>query len=192
MKIQAKTDATNDVECGSCLDVPQSLSQRDNSTASVPRWTPLTKEQIADLHRRIGYNPRPKSAVQAERLAAIRRSQDEAVKNPESVAGKLARLRVKHRMEGGEVYFAQCGDYVKIGHTKLGAKWRINAFVPGNPYPIKLIYRVRGRQALEKDIHRALAHLRHHGEWFHLTDELREALKFALRPRSKQRMPTTT
>lgn len=139
----------------------------------------LSPDEIRDLHERIGYHPRRRSETTKAKALALKLEREELLRDPTSIASRLNAARRRHESRsGGMVYFLECGEFVKIGHSK-DPTYRIGEFTNGNPYPMAIIHSINGRQALEKDIHRTLKDLHHKGEWFRLTDELRAAIKFA-------------
>jgi hypothetical protein len=72
------------------------------------------------------------------------------------------------------VYFASCGPFVKIGHTR-GPIWgRLEEIQFGAPDYIELLAIIDGDRRTEKEIHRALSAHRNRGEWFHFNDSVRE------------------
>lgn len=79
---------------------------------------------------------------------------------------------VAAKNQTGRVYFAECGDFIKIGYTAQSVEDRIAIFTTGNPLPITLLLAVKGTQTFEKSLHKRFAALRHHGEWFKKQPEL--------------------
>lgn len=76
---------------------------------------------------------------------------------------------------GSSVYFAACGERVKIGwSTKVST--RIAQLQTGSPDPIRLLATTPGGRKLERQLHERFAAARVAGEWFDLTPELRELI----------------
>lgn len=67
---------------------------------------------------------------------------------------------------GGVVYFIRCFHLVKIGTTEQRIEYRIKNMTTDNPFELRLIALVKGRQGVEREAHRAFSHYRHRGEWF--------------------------
>jgi len=79
--------------------------------------------------------------------------------------------RHKLDFDSTEIYFIECGDFIKIGHSTTPGH-RLAGIGTGNPYPIVLLHVVRGTIRDEKLLHEHFAHLRHRGEWFRRDSEL--------------------
>lgn len=67
------------------------------------------------------------------------------------------------------LYCIQCGPYFKVGITE-DPKKRMQTFAISNPFKMKLVF-YRTVQAqhvrfVEAEVHKALAHWHHRGEWF--------------------------
>lgn len=96
----------------------------------------------------------------------------------------LADLRRGDTDAQGEVYFITCGDgewpFVKIGYSK-DIVGRMEALQPGAPQKLDLIGRMPGTIQVERAIHEKFSHLREHGEWFRLEDELWDFVKATTR-----------
>lgn len=75
----------------------------------------------------------------------------------------------------GFVYFAKCGDEVKIGYS-TDVRKRVESLAIGNAARIEIIGVVAGEPWLEGRTHARLSHLRKRGEWFADCDELRRVL----------------
>jgi len=99
----------------------------------------------------------------------------------------LADLHRQDTNPDGEVYFLECGDFVKIGYS-TDIAGRIETLQPGAPQKLKLIARMPGTMRTERALHEKFSHLRECGEWFSMTDEVWTFLK-AMRNES-QWMPT--
>lgn len=65
----------------------------------------------------------------------------------------------------GTIYFARCGDCIKIGYSG-SSKLRLRDLQVGNPEPLELIGWMRGPQAVERSLHCKFDRLRVRGEWF--------------------------
>ena len=66
------------------------------------------------------------------------------------------------------IYFARCGDWLKIGFSENGVKQRIDSFKTGNPLPIEFFGKVEGDCADERYLHEHFEEYRGIGEWFEL------------------------
>ena len=76
-----------------------------------------------------------------------------------------------------EVYFIQCGKYVKIGksHHSYG---RFKALQTSNPYPLRLLAVAEDADGLEAILHKQMKRWHHRGEWFKYTPTFQ--VKFAI------------
>jgi hypothetical protein len=74
----------------------------------------------------------------------------------------------------GEIYFLECGDFVKIGFASV-LEGRLRSLRTANPYPLNILATISGYASTEKRLHARFAGARHRGEWFCRTPEL---LKF--------------
>ncbi len=72
----------------------------------------------------------------------------------------------------GQIYFIKSKNLVKIGFSQ-DLKNRCATLKTMSPISPQLIYTLKGSVDKEKEIHRRFNHLRHHGEWFRYTDEIR-------------------
>lgn len=71
----------------------------------------------------------------------------------------------------GTIYFLSDSSMVKIGHTaNLDA--RVKSIQNMSPVPLSLLGTIPGSVQDEQKLHGRFAHLRQHGEWFSMTDEL--------------------
>jgi len=120
-----------------------------------------------------------------EGKAAIRRMFSEVAPEAARVLGFqtvedvmlwLTDLRREDTTPGGEVYFLACGDFVKIGYS-TDIAGRTEALQPGAPQKLELIGRMPGSIQTERALHKKFKHLREHGEWFSLTDDIWKFLK---------------
>lgn len=75
----------------------------------------------------------------------------------------------------GFVYFAHCGNQIKIGQTLDIAK-RMSSLATGNPFPITLIAAITGSRWLERAIHARLRSYRLSGEWFRDHEDVRNLI----------------
>lgn len=73
------------------------------------------------------------------------------------------------------VYFAYSAGRIKIG-TSLYPECRGKDLSPQSPHPVTIIMTVDGGYDLEHEFHRLFDALREHGEWFRLSDEMRQFL----------------
>jgi hypothetical protein len=70
----------------------------------------------------------------------------------------------------GNVYFALCGNLVKIGFARDVGK-RLVELQCGNPKPITIVAVIPDvLPSVERHLHREFAESRVRGEWFHYTD----------------------
>lgn len=79
---------------------------------------------------------------------------------------RAAALCAAGRDQPGRVYFAECGDFIKIGYTTLSVDRRITDLSTGNPLPFSVLLVVKANPAFEKNLHKRFASIRHRGEWF--------------------------
>lgn len=77
----------------------------------------------------------------------------------------FAAARAAVRDQPGRVYFAECGDFIKIGFT-LSVEKRIASLSTGNPMPISLLLVIKAGREFEQGLHRKFAAIRSRGEWF--------------------------
>lgn len=73
----------------------------------------------------------------------------------------------------GIVYFIDCGEFTKIGHTYQWVENRIKGIATHNPFPLKLWALIQGLPAQEKEFHEVFADFRHANEWFRLPDKVK-------------------
>ncbi len=71
------------------------------------------------------------------------------------------------------VYFIKANDKLKIGYANDPTKRIINMQVT-NPYKLEVLLIIDGAYDLEKDLHKRFRESRLIGEWFELTDEIKE------------------
>lgn len=64
------------------------------------------------------------------------------------------------------VYFARCGDLIKIGTTSKDVRKRIQSLQTGNPHPVVLLGIIVGTLDTEHALHRRFEPYRKRGEWF--------------------------
>lgn len=91
------------------------------------------------------------------------------------------------------IYFIQATDGtgpVKIGYSKEPSA-RIRDFQTVSAKPLQVIAIIPGNLMAEQRLHRRFAHLREHGEWFRVEDELLEFLTFLRDFVSGKGMPDT-
>lgn len=72
----------------------------------------------------------------------------------------------------GQIYFARCGDLVKIGYSTNFAQ-RLETLQVQCPQKIEVLLVIAGSLTEEKALHRRFAASRTTGEWFTLTDDIR-------------------
>jgi len=73
------------------------------------------------------------------------------------------------------LYLIRCEQYIKIGVSDAPKK-RIATIQTSNPTPIEVLAVIPGSYDLEAEMHKRFSHLRHNGEWFHDSPEIREAV----------------
>lgn len=97
---------------------------------------------------------------------------------------QLARDANARRQHAGKMVYvieAVGLGVVKIGFTRdIGERMR--KLAPGCPTPLRLLAMMTGGPSTEKHLHRSLATLHAHGEWFRLGPELEAIIASADRP----------
>lgn len=78
-----------------------------------------------------------------------------------------------------QVYFAKCGDHIKIG-VATNVRARLSSLQVGAAAPVELIAAVAGDQHLESALHKKLHPHRVAGEWFRDCDEVRTTIQNAV------------
>jgi Meiotically Up-regulated Gene 113 (MUG113) protein len=108
----------------------------------------------------------------AEHAEGMERYKRRRVKEIKRALRRLEKpTRHKSDFDSTEIYFIECGDFIKIGHsTRLGL--RLSGIGVDNPHPVVLLHEARGTIRDEKMLHEHFAHLRHRGEWFRRDAEL--------------------
>lgn len=93
--------------------------------------------------------------------------------NPREILAELLCICLKPK---GCVYFIESVGvgHIKIGWTSGNPEQRLKALQTGSGCRLELIGSIAGEQHLETKLHQYFGHLRHNGEWFHGTNELRE------------------
>jgi hypothetical protein len=84
---------------------------------------------------------------------------------------KLGKPRRGLDPEPTEIYFIECGNFIKIGHSTTPGR-RLAGIEVDNPHPVGLLHVARGTISDEKLLYEHFAHLRHRGEWFRRDSEL--------------------
>ncbi len=72
------------------------------------------------------------------------------------------------------IYFARCGEYIKIGFTRGKAQQRLKGLSTANPLPVELVATTPGGQDLERELHQRFNAFHWSGEWFVFSDPIRE------------------
>jgi hypothetical protein len=72
------------------------------------------------------------------------------------------------------VYFARCGEHIKIGFTRGRPEKRLKGLATANPSPIELVATMPGCPELEHELHERFSAYRTKGEWFVFSDPIRE------------------
>jgi len=70
-----------------------------------------------------------------------------------------------------DLYFAICGDVVKIGVSN-NPDYRIKSLETGSPLELTLLASIPNKGDKENYCHSKLKHLHLHGEWFRYTEEI--------------------
>lgn len=81
----------------------------------------------------------------------------------------------------GVVYFLDCGEFTKIGHTAGWIEDRLKGIETHNPFELVLWGLVAGDVKFERMWHADLDEYRYRNEWFRLTADVREQIKVAIR-----------
>lgn len=76
------------------------------------------------------------------------------------------------------VYFIRAGDLVKIGHS-VNPPQRLRMLRTGSPVPLEFWHLEAGGKDRERELHERFAADRAHGEWFHISDAIREYVEAA-------------
>lgn len=93
---------------------------------------------------------------------------------------KMAKMKKELKQRGenkktikGYIYFAKCGNYIKIGLTSNSVKSRINGLQVGSPEPVLLLHSIKSSdiRSLEGFYHKKFKNKRVQGEWFRLSEE---------------------
>jgi hypothetical protein len=77
------------------------------------------------------------------------------------------------------IYFAKCGEHIKIGIAG-NVKQRIGSLQVASAQPIELIGAVKGTAHDERRLHKTLSRHRIKGEWFSDCPEVRSAMNIAI------------
>ncbi len=77
----------------------------------------------------------------------------------------------------GVVYFIDCCEFTKIGHTHQWVENRIKGIATHNPFPLRLWALIRGLPAFEREFHTVLADYRHANEWFRLPPKVKSNIR---------------
>lgn len=75
---------------------------------------------------------------------------------------------------GGVVYFVDCGEFTKIGHTVCPIAARLKNIETHNPFELLLWALLAGGRDLEARLHQEFADHRHRNEWFRFNEGARE------------------
>lgn len=97
--------------------------------------------------------------------------------------GKRYPLEQKdERLGGGWIYFARCGDFIKIGFT-TSINTRFEAFRTANPHSPELLGAMPGDLSTERKLHAKFAAFRHRREWFRADPDLLSKIAEIIKPR---------
>lgn len=77
---------------------------------------------------------------------------------------------------GGVVYFVDCGEYTKVGHTGGWVGERMKGIETHNPFELKLWGLIVGDRETESAFHEILAQHRHRNEWFRLNRDTKQRI----------------
>lgn len=102
-----------------------------------------------------------KDGIFPDRLKGTRRWDKKAL----DVALGGAEVKPRTPSELGYVYFAELGDFIKIGFSR-SPESRIDALRTGSPLPIRILGAIRGTFESEKEVHAKFRHLHERLEWF--------------------------
>lgn len=72
------------------------------------------------------------------------------------------------------IYFARCGDHIKIGFTRGTPEKRLKGLSTASPFPVELVASMPGSQELERELHERFGEFHTKGEWFVFSDPIRE------------------
>jgi hypothetical protein len=78
-------------------------------------------------------------------------------------------------IERARVYFIAGGGLIKIGVT-VDVDERLQRLRLSCPVELRHFGSFPGTQNTERELHKKFAHIRHHGEWFQDTQELRDEI----------------
>jgi hypothetical protein len=82
-----------------------------------------------------------------------------------------------YQAEYAEVYFIECGNFIKIGIT-TNLQDRIASFETATPYDIRVLAVIpSATRQTELELHRRFADAHHKGEWFRKTPGLLKFIK---------------
>lgn len=81
------------------------------------------------------------------------------------------------------IYFALCGEHIKIGFTRGKPRQRLKTLATANPLPVDLIATMPGSQELEMELHERFGEFRIRGEWFVFSDPIRAYIASASGPK---------
>ena len=104
---------------------------------------------------------------------------DQHFKQSRGVSAELKSLRKEYLKRAnaqsgpGYVYFLQCEYRVKIGFAR-NVERRIADIACMCPFPVELLATEAGEIWHEQALHQRFAKSRVHGEWFNLSDEIRD------------------
>lgn len=88
--------------------------------------------------------------------------------------------RRARRLAKGLIYFALCGDAVKIGYT-TNLVARMGSLQTGASEKLKVIFKRQGQPADEKALHKRFARDRLAGEWFRHSEAIKAFIADAQR-----------
>lgn len=72
------------------------------------------------------------------------------------------------------IYFAKCGEAVKIGFSERNIQGRIDSFRTLTPFPVEILGTMAGGLPFEAKLHKRFSKHRMQGEWFRLCREITE------------------
>jgi hypothetical protein len=112
------------------------------------------------------------------RLPGISRQGKHEAVGPEPPRRELDEYKEKTREERGMIYFAlaETTQMIKIGFSRSPHR-RLKIHQESSPDKLSIIGIMLGNYAAEGEIHRKFKHLRSHGEWFRVEEDLTEFIE---------------
>lgn len=98
------------------------------------------------------------------------------VANQEFSTSKSEGIYSKHDFSDSWIYFIEGANKVKIGRSQ-DPEGRLETLQTGSPVPLVLFARMRGGPATERRLHEMFSNSLSHGEWYYLTDRLKDYIR---------------